>query len=100
MEQHLRDGGYTVIGEDDEIPPGAELVTVSAACYVEPREMEILERLANRRPTGEIARTLGMTVREVNHQIQRLMAKLGAATPADLVKVAQESGLVGGKQGA
>src|SRR5687768_17309390 len=55
---------------------------------VTPRELEVLELVAEGHTTAEIARTLWITEDTVRTHIKRLMVRLGARTRAHAVGIA------------
>lgn len=57
-------------------------------------ERRVLELMAEGKTNKEIAGELDRSVRTVENHRQRLMRKLGAATAADLIKIALKAGLL------
>ncbi|MFO8033885.1 MAG: response regulator transcription factor [Candidatus Bipolaricaulota bacterium] len=49
-----------------------------------PRELEVLEHLGRGAPNPEIARSLGLSVKTVESHVERLKAKLGKESAAEL----------------
>jgi DNA-binding NarL/FixJ family response regulator len=62
------------------------------------RQRQILQLIAEGRPTKEIADILCLSVRTVEFHRYRLMEKLGTRTVADLTRFAIEEGLTGTSQ--
>jgi two-component system, NarL family, invasion response regulator UvrY len=63
------------------------------------RELEILRLLAEGRSLPQIADTLGIGYKTAANNCTRIKAKLGAASTADLIRIAIRSGLVDGDTG-
>jgi len=59
-----------------------------------PREREVLQLIAEGKKTSEIARIMTRSLHTVRNHRARLMKKLGAHSAAELVKAAEEMGLV------
>jgi DNA-binding NarL/FixJ family response regulator len=76
--------GVDVRGEDD----GALLEPLT------PREIEVLELLAEGLPNREIARRLGISDQTVKFHVASISGKLGAANRTDAVRRAVRRGLV------
>ena len=60
------------------------------------RDLEILRLLAEGRTLPQIADTLGIGYKTAANNCSRIKAKLGAASTADLIRIAIRSGLVDG----
>lgn len=58
------------------------------------RELEILRLLAQGRRLTEIAETIGISQKTAANSCSRIKAKLGAASTADLVRIALRAGLI------
>jgi len=58
-----------------------------------PRELEILDHVAAGRPTADIARALGLSVKTVGNNVSNVLAKLGLADRAQAAVVARDAGL-------
>jgi DNA-binding NarL/FixJ family response regulator len=58
------------------------------------REIEVLRLLAQGRRLSEIAETVGISQKTAANSCSRIKAKLGAASTADLVRIALRSGLI------
>lgn len=58
------------------------------------RQREILQLIAEGRLSKEIADTLGISIKTVDFHRARIMARLGAHTAAELVRLAVERGLI------
>jgi DNA-binding NarL/FixJ family response regulator len=58
-----------------------------------PRELEILDHVAAGRPTADIARALGLSVKTVGNTVSNVLAKLGLADRAQAAVVARDAGL-------
>ena len=63
------------------------------------RDLEILRLLAQGRTLPQIADTLGIGYKTTANNCSRIKAKLGAASTADLIRIAIRSGLVDGDTG-
>jgi DNA-binding NarL/FixJ family response regulator len=63
------------------------------------RDLEILRLLAQGRTLPQIADTLGIGYKTAANNCSRIKAKLGAASTADLIRIAIRSGLVDGDTG-
>jgi two-component system invasion response regulator UvrY len=63
------------------------------------RDLEILRLLAEGRTLPQIADTLGIGYKTAANNCSRIKAKLGAASTADLIRIAIRSGLVDGDTG-
>lgn len=74
--------------ESDE--PGAE----SYSRQLTPRELEVLQTIAEGKSAKEIAYKLGISIWTVTYHRQQIKKKLGLATTADLTRFAMEQGLV------
>lgn len=59
------------------------------------RERDILQCLADGKPTPEIASALELTLRTVEDYIQKVREKLGAKTRREAITIATQRGLVG-----
>jgi len=59
-----------------------------------PRELEVVQRVAEGRSSPEIARELSLSVKTVEGHRSRIMAKLGVANVASLVRYAVEHGIL------
>ena len=59
-----------------------------------PREREVLQLIAEGKKTSEIARIMTRSLHTVRNHRARLMKKLGVHSAAELVKAAEEMGLV------
>ncbi|HEY1257985.1 MAG TPA: response regulator transcription factor [Stellaceae bacterium] len=60
------------------------------------REIEVLRLLAQGRRLSEIAETVGISQKTAANSCSRIKVKLGAASTADLVRIALRSGLIDG----
>lgn len=60
------------------------------------RETDVLRLIAAERTTEEIAHELGISVNTVESHRRQLLQKLGARNSAGLVRIAMETGLLGG----
>ena len=58
-----------------------------------PRELEVLDLVAAGRPTADIARALGLSVKTVGNNVSSILAKLGLADRAQAAVVARDAGL-------
>jgi DNA-binding NarL/FixJ family response regulator len=58
-----------------------------------PREFEVLDLVAAGRPTADIARALGLSVKTVGNNVSSILAKLGLADRAQAAVVARDAGL-------
>src|SRR3954452_2740062 len=58
-----------------------------------PRELEVLDLVAAGRPTADIARSLGLSVKTVGNNVSSILAKLGLADRAQAAVVARDAGL-------
>jgi two-component system invasion response regulator UvrY len=58
------------------------------------REIEVLRLLAQGRRLSEIAETVGISQKTAANSCSRIKAKLGAASTADLIRIALRSGLI------
>lgn len=58
------------------------------------RELELLRLLAQGRRLAEIAETIGVSHKTAANSCSRVKAKLGAASTADLIRIALRSGLI------
>jgi DNA-binding NarL/FixJ family response regulator len=58
-----------------------------------PRELEVLDLVAAGRPTADIARALGLTVKTVGNNVSSILGKLGLADRAQAAVVARDAGL-------
>ena len=88
------------IGRSDLLGPGAgrvlgRLADPPAAPFPQltPRELEILDHVAAGRPTADIARALGLSVKTVGNNVSNVLAKLGLADRAQAAVVARDAGL-------
>jgi two-component system, NarL family, invasion response regulator UvrY len=63
------------------------------------RDLEILRLLAQGRTLPQIADTLGIGYKTAANNCSRIKARLGAASTADLIRIAIRSGLVDGDTG-
>jgi two-component system, NarL family, invasion response regulator UvrY len=63
------------------------------------RDLEILRLLAQGRTLPQVADTLGIGYKTAANNCSRIKAKLGAASTADLIRIAIRSGLVDGDTG-
>jgi DNA-binding NarL/FixJ family response regulator len=85
-------------GDQRDIAPHAVDVSVEdGRAYVEPltpREIEVLELLAEGLPNREIARRLGISDQTVKFHVASISGKLGAANRTDAVRRAVRLGLV------
>jgi two-component system invasion response regulator UvrY len=63
------------------------------------RDLEILRLLAEGRTLPHIADTLGIGYKTAANNCSRIKAKLGAASTADLIRIAIRSGLIDGDTG-
>ncbi|MFC4019306.1 response regulator transcription factor [Micromonospora sp. GCM10011542] len=59
-----------------------------------PREREVLDIVAEGHPVREIARKLALSAGTVRNHLSRIMAKTGARTRLDAVRIARESGWI------
>jgi DNA-binding NarL/FixJ family response regulator len=67
---------------------------------VSSRDLEILRLLARGRTLPQIADTLGIGYKTAANNCSRIKTKLGAASTADLIRIAIRSGLVDGDTGS
>jgi len=58
------------------------------------RQLEVLQLIVEGRMSKEVAHILGISIKTVDFHRSRIMAKLGAHTTAELVKLAVEQGLI------
>ncbi|MDT4997493.1 MAG: hypothetical protein QOD45_1561 [Pseudonocardiales bacterium] len=58
-----------------------------------PRELEILDLLATGRPTADIARSHGLSVKTVGNNVSSILAKLGLTDRVQAAVVARDAGL-------
>jgi DNA-binding NarL/FixJ family response regulator len=65
----------------------------SAFPQLTPRELEILDLVATGRPTADIARRLGLSVKTVGNNVSSILAKLGLTDRAQAAVVARDAGL-------
>jgi DNA-binding NarL/FixJ family response regulator len=63
------------------------------------RDLEILRLLAQGRTLPQVADTLGIGYKTAANNCSRIKAKLGAASTADLIRIAIRSGLIDGDTG-
>ncbi|MFZ2119431.1 MAG: LuxR C-terminal-related transcriptional regulator [Pseudonocardiaceae bacterium] len=60
-----------------------------------PREVQVMQGIANGLATAQVAMSLGITRKTVENHKQRIFAKLGVQSQAHAVAVAVDSGLLG-----
>jgi DNA-binding NarL/FixJ family response regulator len=58
-----------------------------------PRELEVLDLVAAGRPSAEIARALGLTVKTVGNHVSSILGKLGLVDRAQTAVIARDTGL-------
>jgi DNA-binding NarL/FixJ family response regulator len=58
------------------------------------RQLEVLQLIAEGEPSKEIAHLLGISIKTVDFHRGRIMARLGAHTVAEIVRIAIEQGLI------
>jgi DNA-binding NarL/FixJ family response regulator len=58
-----------------------------------PRELEVLDLVAAGRPTADIARALGLSIKTVGNNVSTILGKLGLADRAQAAVVARDAGL-------
>jgi DNA-binding NarL/FixJ family response regulator len=75
------------------IPSGARTAARTHPRGLTKREQEILELLADGQSNEEIAASLFISVRTVEHHVSAILGKLGAATRKDAAKEAIKLGL-------
>ena len=65
-----------------------------ALSKLSPRERQVFDFVLRGASTGEVARTLGVSVKTVQTQRGSVNRKLGVRSPADLVRFAARAGLL------
>ena len=66
----------------------------AAATALSPRELEVLQRLANARSVGEISEEMHLSVHTVRNHVKQVLAKLGARSQLEAVVIAARRGFV------
>jgi DNA-binding CsgD family transcriptional regulator len=80
------------------LPRGPQRATRANPYSLTPRQLEILLLLAEGLHNSEIAERLSTTPKTVEHHVSAILAKLGARSRAEAIRLAFESGLI--NQGA
>ena len=83
--------GLQVTDEAAAVTPGGE---DAAAEDLTPREMDVLQSLAEGLPNKEIARTLRISEHTVKFHVTTILGKLGARTRTEAVTLAVRQGLI------
>ena len=76
------------------VPRGAATATRSNEAGLTARELEVLALVANGCRNAEIAARLSRSARTVEHHVESILAKLGAASRAEAVATARRLGLL------
>jgi DNA-binding CsgD family transcriptional regulator len=82
------------------IPRGPRLETRDHPTGLTPRQVEVLELLAQEATNADIAERLVLSVRTVDHHVSAILGKLGVTTRREAVRRAAELGLTGGDRPA
>ncbi|BEP14909.1 AAA family ATPase [Acidothermaceae bacterium B102] len=77
------------------VPRGPRASTLANAANVTARELEVLQLLAEGRRNAEIASTLVVSRRTVDHHVATILRKLGARTRGEATAEALRLGIVG-----
>jgi len=89
-------GGHTYI--EREIAEGLVFANIRASPHplkdLSSRDLEILRQLAEGRTLSQIADTVGIGYKTAANNCSRIKARLGAASTADLIRIAIRAGLV------
>lgn len=75
-------------------PAGVPFSPVAGEERLTPREVEVLEQLAQGLTNKQIARTLGISEHTVKYHISAIYAKLGAMNRAEAVRIGARRGYV------
>lgn len=78
------------------VPAGPRGATRANPAGLTPRQLEVLELLADGLTNGEIAERLVVSARTAEHHVAAVLAKLGAPTRRDAARRASELGLLTG----
>ncbi|MDB5851108.1 MAG: hypothetical protein JWP29_4860, partial [Rhodoferax sp.] len=76
------------------VPRGAQPRTRANAAGLTPRELTVLGLLADGWRNAQIADRLSRSTRTVEHHVEAILDKLGAASRAEAVATAQRRGLL------
>jgi DNA-binding NarL/FixJ family response regulator len=76
------------LGADSGAPPAGRLPALS------PREREILDHVSQGQTNSQMATRMGISIKTVERHRTKLMAKLGANSVVDLVRIAIRQGLI------
>ncbi|MCE7973846.1 MAG: DNA-binding response regulator [Leptolyngbya sp. PLA1] len=88
----------SAVGLKGVLVPGADAASSPFAGLSE-RELEVLREVAQGNTNQQIADRVGLSVKTVESYRARMMHKLGLKSRADLVRLAIETGLIGGSGG-
>ena len=80
------------LSADEDSPRMVE--GASRMLLITPSDREALRLLATGHSTGDVAAGLGISTREMETQLMKLFAAMGAATQADAIASAQRRGLL------
>jgi DNA-binding NarL/FixJ family response regulator len=81
--------------QDCDDPPVLLPEVSTSRPLLTPREVQVMQGIANGLATAQVAISLGITRKSVENHKQRIYAKLGVQSQAHAVAVAVESGLLG-----
>jgi DNA-binding CsgD family transcriptional regulator len=87
LRKRLRDRGLT------QVPRGPATTTRANPAGLTDRQVEILRMVAAGRTNAEIAATLVLSVRTVDHHVSAVLQKLGLASRREVAEVAARLGL-------